>query len=71
MWTIGKALGICSGWERYRPTDVNSVLVQDGDEMCEPVKTPTKCAATRVLDRPVLWEWSGKPGNSLEQLDEM
>ena len=34
----------------------NSILWQDGDEMCDPLKTPDACHATRVLDRPVLWE---------------
>ena len=29
---------------------------------CDPNKTPEKCAATRVLDRPVMWLWTGELG---------
>ena len=40
----------------------NMVLQQDGDGyICEPRLEKTKrCAPTRVLDRPVYWEWGGE-----------
>ena len=41
------------------PLKWNMVLKQDGDAMCDPLVTPTECTATRVLDRPVMWQWTG------------
>ena len=35
--------------------DIRTVLYQDGDAWCDP-DTSEGCAATRVLDRPVVWE---------------
>ena len=43
------------------PREWNMVLRQDGDEFCDPAEHPTECSATSVLDRPVVWEWSGAP----------
>jgi hypothetical protein len=37
----------------------NMVLRQDGEGVCDADATPGKCATTRVLDRPVIWEWNG------------
>jgi hypothetical protein len=45
------------------PRTWNSVLMQDGDELCDPLQTPKQCVATRVLDRPVMWEWTGGGGD--------
>jgi hypothetical protein len=42
------------------PQTWNMVLRQDGEGICDADKTPKLCATSRVLDRPVLWEWSGK-----------
>ena len=42
------------------PRSWNAILQQDGEGVCDPNVTPGKCTATRVLDRPVVWEWSGK-----------
>ena len=42
------------------PRHWNTLLRQDGDdEFCTPSDEPALCAATSVLDRPVLWEWTG------------
>lgn len=52
------------------PREWNMVLRQDSDggrhgggrdaaELCTPRAEPGWCDATRVLDRPVLWEWGG------------
>ena len=41
------------------PRTWNMVLHQDVDRLCDPVQTPAACSATRVLDRPVVWEWDG------------
>ena len=35
----------------------NMVLQQDGEGVCDADATPGQCATTRVLDRPVLYEW--------------
>ena len=47
--------------EGIDPRDWNMVLRQDGDHqpLCTPADEPSKCSATKVLDRPVLWEWTG------------
>ena len=42
------------------PRSWNAIMQQDGEGVCDPNVTPGKCTATRVLDRPVVWEWSGK-----------
>jgi hypothetical protein len=42
------------------PRTWNAILHQDGEGVCDPNATPEQCTATRVLDRPVLWEWSGQ-----------
>ena len=42
------------------PRNWNMVLRQDGEGVCDADKTPSLCETTRVLDRPVLWVWSGK-----------
>ena len=39
------------------PREWNMVLQQDGEGRCDPITTPQGCSATRVLDRPVVWEW--------------
>lgn len=39
------------------PRQWNMVLRQDGDAYCDPGRSPDACSATRVLDRPVVWEW--------------
>jgi hypothetical protein len=41
------------------PRTWNAILRQDGEGVCDPNETPAMCAATRVLDRPVVWEWAG------------
>ena len=38
------------------PRSWNMVLRQDGDALCDPLRSDA-CDATRVLDRPVVWEW--------------
>lgn len=43
----------------YSPTDYNLIIQQDGDDFCDPEKTPGQCSASPSLDRPVLWRWSG------------
>ena len=43
------------------PREWNMVLRQDGEGfICEASIEPARCEATRVLDRPVLWEWTGQ-----------
>jgi hypothetical protein len=49
------------------PRTWNMVLRQDGEGVCDAVKTPSLCATTRVLDRPVLWEWRGQRAGAAEQ----
>ena len=41
------------------PRSWNMLLWQDGDEYCDPQVDGSRgrCGATRVLDRPVVWEW--------------
>ena len=39
------------------PRTWNAILQQDGEGVCDPDVTPLQCSATRVLDRPVVWEW--------------
>ena len=46
------------------PRTWNMVLRQDGEGVCDSAKTPLLCATTRVLDRPVLWEWRGEGGGA-------
>ena len=41
------------------PREWNMVLRQDGEGVCDADQTPGACATTAVLDRPVLWQWSG------------
>jgi len=44
------------------PRTYNMVLRQDRDGMCIPdVNGTDECEVTRVLERPVLWRWSGEP----------
>eukprot|EP00927_Polykrikos_kofoidii_P054845 TRINITY_DN491_c0_g1_i1.p1 TRINITY_DN491_c0_g1~~TRINITY_DN491_c0_g1_i1.p1 ORF type:complete len:873 (-),score=139.97 TRINITY_DN491_c0_g1_i1:160-2724(-) len=43
----------------YDPRVYNMILHQDSDGLCDPVVSPQECDATRVLDRPVLWQLSG------------
>lgn len=42
------------------PRSWNAILRQDGEGVCDPNVTPRDCQATQVLDRPVLWQWTGK-----------
>ena len=37
----------------------NMILHQDSEGICDADKTPGLCSTTRVLDRPVLWQWTG------------
>ena len=52
----GESFPLKAGGNGTDPRLWNSVLWQDGDELCDPLKTPDACHATRVLDRPVLWQ---------------
>eukprot|EP00927_Polykrikos_kofoidii_P029249 TRINITY_DN2532_c0_g2_i1.p1 TRINITY_DN2532_c0_g2~~TRINITY_DN2532_c0_g2_i1.p1 ORF type:complete len:844 (+),score=112.04 TRINITY_DN2532_c0_g2_i1:34-2532(+) len=49
----------------YDPRLYNMILHQDSDDLCDPIVSPGKCQATRVLDRPVLWWWSGREPHEL------
>jgi len=44
------------GWD---PRTYNMILYQDIEGVCDPLKTPHMCSASPVLDRPVLWRWTG------------
>ena len=52
----GESFPLVAGGNGTDPRTWNSVLWQNGDELCDPLEAPDACHATRVLDRPVLWE---------------
>lgn len=43
----------------YDPNLYNMILYQDGEGVCDPNQSPESCSASAVMDRPVLWRWSG------------
>lgn len=43
----------------YDPQLYNMILYQDVEGVCDPVTSPETCSASPVLDRPVLWRWTG------------
>jgi hypothetical protein len=51
--------GFISAGNGYSPQTYNMILYQDGEGICDPLKTPDLCMASPVLDRPVLWRKTG------------